>query len=658
MDQNTHGTPLPQNTIPTIRGGNTSTKRPSDEPDAATRKLPKVDPPLGANVYQNSNFYDETTSRGGNQTVRGGGGNRGRREQRRPYTERGRGRELSPATNNTSATPAALNATTNRAPSKTTPNNGNGGNSVPPRGRNHFRTESERREAIARLEQPSETDSWPQTPNKLARRILRDTGVNEAAITVKDQTLEPEYACRDVEIRDAYWQVIDDMEKFVRKHFVKSKNLRCSQTVPNVLIPELSPETVKIIGCVASGGPGGAAGWLDLFLNDSKRVPLIIAIISNVITEQVYQHVFFGCTAEQEATIAQIQRKYRNEDGFQRIGYYAQFVSEQLNYDNNTRDLKLPKDFHTHAKAIVAAIYLHLHPFVIQTEANFNDLILELYSIVAKAGILSLIMRTDPHTAYYFTPVFKDDKFDSKAMDCFNRRQMQELNPRERADWPTNYTEANIRRARSYEAVTQITITEGLTAYRVGGWEQPASTLGRRVYVDNLAIRGIRSRQLAHGWVYARWGRMRSFQDAKPNDDPAIHGAEWDGGFIEFKEVDKVQQPPSPPRRLHAATRPAATTRVRAVVRRRGNGGAAAAGGTLAAGTTGTARAAGTTGIVGTTGAAGTIIDTGPASEDCGVSATAMPRASGSSKRGDTGTGSNTSRAGGSQNRGGRGGCS
>ena len=151
---------------------------------------------------------------------------------------------------------------------------------------------------------------WADKPNTRAREILRDNLYSPAAIL--DDLQEPEYACRDIEIRDGVWKLMDQIEAFAKQHFsfklTDKKRLRPA-------LESLHKETVKIIGCVASGGPAGASGWEDLFIESDKWQALVCAIISNVIVEQIFQHMSFGGTEQQIKAVSGIQYTHRNHDG-------------------------------------------------------------------------------------------------------------------------------------------------------------------------------------------------------------------------------------------------------------------------------------------------------------------------------------------------------
>lgn len=210
-----------------------------------------------------------------------------------------------------------------------------------------------------------------------------------------------------------------------------------------------------------------------------------------------------------------------------------------------TTTLRLPPNFSAHVNIIVASIFTHIEPILRLKQHNPSNFATEiypaLYDLVASAGILSLHMRVDPHTVYYFTPVFKEDNFRGKYMESFNHAHMVATHPRDRKTWPPHVSEDEKRRAQNDDALTQITIMDGVTAYRVGGWETSESDPWRVRYAEGSEAKGIRSRILTHGWVCCRWGRARRFVDGRPKDDPKVHGAAWKHpGFVEFRDVEGV----------------------------------------------------------------------------------------------------------------------
>ena len=174
--------------------------------------------------------------------------------------------------------------------------------------------------------------------------------------------------------------------------------------------------------------------------------------------------------------------------------------------------------------------------------------------LVTTAGLLALHMASDPHTVYHHVPVFKEDHFSHEKHEAFNHRQMELTHPRqETTKWPAGTTNAEKDRAQGDEALNQILLMDGLTAYRRGGWEDWATSRpywdaesgewkGRTYIRPKNKDSGFRGRVLTHGWVYCRWGRARRFgRNGKADDRKVEHGeANWvEPGFVEFKDVLK-----------------------------------------------------------------------------------------------------------------------
>lgn len=153
-------------------------------------------------------------------------------------------------------------------------------------------------------------EQWSTKPNRRARELLEQHSHDATAIL--EDLQEPEYVCRDIEIRDGVRKMMGQMETFVKEHFSFDVNdgIRL-----HYILQGMQKETVKIIGCVASGGPAGAKGWEDLFLATDKRQALVCAVIGNVLVEQVFQHTFFGGTEDHIKEVTAIQYEHRHEDG-------------------------------------------------------------------------------------------------------------------------------------------------------------------------------------------------------------------------------------------------------------------------------------------------------------------------------------------------------
>lgn len=172
---------------------------------------------------------------------------------------------------------------------------------------------------LRRDEYDSDTESrtlveeeWDTVPNERARKFVRKYGDN-ALHEIRVELQEPEYAIRDAEVRDMMWQVMDKMDDFARNFF--AFELRRDKKKLTKAFEKMDPTTVKIIGCVASGGPGGQDGWRELFWDEEKRMALVRAIIGNVLVEQVFQHACFGGDEAILQSLASKQRELAEEDG-------------------------------------------------------------------------------------------------------------------------------------------------------------------------------------------------------------------------------------------------------------------------------------------------------------------------------------------------------
>ncbi|KAF2730719.1 hypothetical protein EJ04DRAFT_404375, partial [Polyplosphaeria fusca] len=398
---------------------------------------------------------------------------------------------------------------------------------------------------------------WSKSPNAKARKILEAAkSPRHAQVKIfNDASLnEPWYTKTDVEIRDSLWQIMDKLEVIAKTYFGNATIP--TETVKKHLL-DMDEETVTLIGCVASGGPQGDAGWYSLFQEDQKRRALVCAIIGKVLVEQVFAHQYFGGDAENIHQVLKIETNNRTRDGkslnpihpikiltppgFERKQKSATYL-QTTRQSPDTPSFSLPPRFAAYTNRIIDTLHTHLLPIYTMLHPPSKPstrLLPSLSSLATHASILSLLMRSDPHTVYYFSPVFKEDIFSRKYMECFNRRQMELTHPRERK-WPASTSEQEKRRAQMDEPLTQICMFDGVTAYRVGGWETGGSGRGRGevVYEDvGGEGEGIRSRVLSHGWVYCRWGRARRFVGGRPADEAVVHGEGWKGGFREFREV-------------------------------------------------------------------------------------------------------------------------
>lgn len=327
---------------------------------------------------------------------------------------------------------------------------------------------------------------WTEKPNTRARELLKNDFHSPAAIL--DDLKEPEYVCRDIEIRDGVHQMMDQIEALAREHF--SFELK-DKTRLRAAFESMPEETVKIIGHVASSGPTDTSDYQDLFIDSDKRQALICAIIGNVLVEQVFQHIFFGGTQEQTSQLALIQHTNRNNNGtlpwttynvpnptppdFPRNALHATKLRSFLAPKSHTTPpLHLPPNFAPHTTHITAALLTHLkpllalhHPTPPALSLALSAIIPSLHTITVSAGLLSISMRIDAYTVYHFTPTSGEE---TKRM-----HPGQDLAP--------------------------ITLFPGLTAYRLGGWEKGSSRPGTKVRLEDS---GVRCRSLTGAWVYCR----------------------------------------------------------------------------------------------------------------------------------------------------------
>ncbi|KAL5113733.1 hypothetical protein ACEQ8H_008375 [Pleosporales sp. CAS-2024a] len=354
-----------------------------------------------------------------------------------------------------------------------------------------------------------------------------------------------EYACRDVEVREAWWQMVGLMHGFAEEYFgfgVVPNNKPCT-----AFFERFEPETAKIIGCVASGGPGGEAAWRALFVDEKKRKGLVMAMVGNMLVEHVFKHMFFGGLPEQVKAMSDLQRTYKDHDGFHRNKEYAAMALQC------THGQRVPPNFTNHVNCIVGAIHTHLEPILaLDPVAPAREHVIgAIHTMVTHAGLLSLAMRLDPHTVYHLEPVFKEDRFSSKRMECINQREMEQTNPHTADDTKglskqekrrrATLSDGERKRAKHDEPLTQMTILHGVTAYRLGGWEASNSRIQEVKYEkEEHANQGLRVRKLTKGLVYCRWGRRRRFQEGKSEDMAEVDGEAGKGGFVEFSEVKGV----------------------------------------------------------------------------------------------------------------------
>ncbi|EUC40418.1 hypothetical protein COCMIDRAFT_108880 [Bipolaris oryzae ATCC 44560] len=389
----------------------------------------------------------------------------------------------------------------------------------------------------------SSSQKWSTDPNLRARELG-----SKSAICA--DLHEPEYAMRDAEIRDALMHLVSLIQDFSRGFFSGEVRIPAPDGIlPASFYEQMTPQTVKVVHCVASGGPAGQRGWHDLFLNEEKRQALVCGVIGNVLVEQVFENVCFGFGKEDKDAFSALERELKDEDGFTRHSRFSQTL-HTLTHNATTLP---PTSFTAHIQSILAALTTHLTPFLTLLHptplSTLPSLLPSLLTLTTRVALLSLHMRLDPHTLYRFTPSFKEDTYTPSRMHCTNVTQMQQscphnpssvLTPAEQARRAT-LSKTELRRSKGDQALVQIIVFRGVVAFRKGGWEDGTST-GRNVVFEEkeFETEGFRERVLTRGWVYCRWGRgfARGMGEEMGRK---VHGDAWrEGGFVDFTKLEGV----------------------------------------------------------------------------------------------------------------------
>lgn len=161
----------------------------------------------------------------------------------------------------------------------------------------------------------SPSAKWSSSPSKRALELALPTTINDAKRAILKELQEPEYTCRYVEIRDGLWAIMDSLEQFSAESFTFDVDVNATGRLSETFFKQFSAESAKVIGCVASGGPAGVQGWHDLFVDGTKRRAVVMAVVGNVLVEQVFGHLLFGGTTDQVTLVNGLQQEFRDEDG-------------------------------------------------------------------------------------------------------------------------------------------------------------------------------------------------------------------------------------------------------------------------------------------------------------------------------------------------------
>jgi hypothetical protein len=171
---------------------------------------------------------------------------------------------------------------------------------------------AETKSSTTKASAPKKRDPWLTNPIGKAHDVANMSP--DPRCLIQRVVGEPEYALRDIEIRDGITKLHTCMSSF-SKHLFSFKVDEPETALTSSFFAKFSAETAKVIGCVASGGLGGVEGWKEMFSDTSKRRALVCAIVGNVVTEQVFQHMFFGGIPENVMYVARLQEVHKDEDG-------------------------------------------------------------------------------------------------------------------------------------------------------------------------------------------------------------------------------------------------------------------------------------------------------------------------------------------------------
>ena len=157
----------------------------------------------------------------------------------------------------------------------------------------------------------------------------------------------------------------------------------------------------------------------------------------------------------------------------------------------------------------------------------------QLATIVETAANLSLAMRKDRSTLYYWPPTFKDEEFELERMECLHMLDLMEKSPYEGKKTPEGYDRAVVRPGLEHQrhAIVRIVCWPGLVSYQQGGGDLAQEELGNENRNDKRAPpdvqqqqkllakqrgdgtltghEGFRTKVLCKAVVLLQWGRQR-----------------------------------------------------------------------------------------------------------------------------------------------------
>ena len=158
-----------------------------------------------------------------------------------------------------------------------------------------------------------------------------------------------------------------------------------------------------------------------------------------------------------------------------------------------------------------------VHPYG-ATSTKFHKrkagIIRGLFDIIAVAARISIRMRLDSETIYYFPPTAKDDIFSSKNMSCVNERQMLANDP---YSAKASKKKGHKSTGEHIDGLVRVIVMDGCTSFRKYGWS-----------TDDDQQSGFRTYDLLPARVVCSWGTQRRF---------GSEATQKDAGYKELRQV-------------------------------------------------------------------------------------------------------------------------
>ncbi len=104
-------------------------------------------------------------------------------------------------------------------------------------------------------------------------------------------------------------------EELASTYFRFQLPMQTKDKLTNRLKDVMTPELQRIVGCVAVGGPGGAADWAELFSVAELRMALVIGVIGTVLKECAFGVALFGASEKELAILKENELRRKDGDG-------------------------------------------------------------------------------------------------------------------------------------------------------------------------------------------------------------------------------------------------------------------------------------------------------------------------------------------------------